>query len=442
MLKRFTSWFKGRGVDARSYLGSDQAFTDQWRKQREPDKAMLINDFKGAVYACSQLNVNEVIKPELRLYQRKRTSEKSLYNIKRVRNLESFCKRQKVRLNSGEEIVEITNHPFLWLKDHPNPKASWTEIIEMSQTYLELTGSCYWYVNNNQMGIPGEIWVLPPQWLRPVIIDGFISHYEYIQGVNKVDYSVEEVLPFLLPNPRRPWLDGYSWIYAIYEQLNILDKYNATEAAILDNEGLPKGIIKAKDGLSPEEAIRWEHRYNNKFRRAGAGGVLVLEDDADFTPISWAPRDLARLSVLDNARLSVANASGVPYEMISEGGSSQYNVDVTIANRHVERAIVPRLRRLQECLNRGLISRYDDSGDLFVAFDDPSPTNQEMERENLQVYVTTGIITPNEARIQLGYEETDWGSLPAGMYNAASTDAAKESEVEVELPEEETQSEE
>jgi HK97 family phage portal protein len=270
----------------------------------------------------------------------------------------------------------------------------------------------------NGLGVPVEIFLLCPQYLKPETdSQGNIIRYRYGKGSTQVEYDPDEVIPFLLPNPSCPWLDGYSPLYSVYGAINIEDKLEATTAAILDNSGRPDGILTAKDGIAHEEAQRWEYKFSERFRKAGNGGVIVLDEDATFTPLTFSPRDLSWLAIHDTSRLSIANAYGVPYALIDKDGSTQYNVDVTLRQRHVEDAIVPRLRRNQSVLNRYLVSLFDDSGKLFLAFDDASPTNRELKLREDSELVKAGIKTQNEVRVERGLEphvDGDRLAVPAG----------------------------
>ena len=57
-----------------------------------------------------------------------------------------------------------------------------------------------------------------------------------------------------------------------------------------------------------------------KFRKAGNGGIIVLDEDASFSPLTFSPRDLSWLAIHDTSRLAIANTYGVPYALIDKGG--------------------------------------------------------------------------------------------------------------------------
>ncbi len=402
----------------------------------------MVNEYKSTAYACANLNTQGVLKVDLRLYRKGKTGEKSRWGTKSLTRAEqkrvASNQHFKVRVGDGEKIEEVTDHPLLTLLNRPNAFCDFLGLMEFTQLFQEICGAAYWYQAKNGLGTPFELYLLCPQYIKPEVDEaGKIICYRYGKGSNQKEYAPDEIISFLLPNPSAPWLDGYSPLYSVYDAINIEDKLSATTAAILDNEGRPSGILSAKEGIGPDEAQRWEYKFNQKFRKAGNGGVIVIDEDAAFTPLTFSPRDLSWLAIHDTSRLSITNAYGVPYALLDKSGDSQYNVDVTLRTRHVEDAIIPRLRRNQSVLNRFLVSCFDDSGKLFLAFDDPSPSNRELKLKEDTELVKAGIVTQNEVRVARGLEphaDGDRLAVPAGASLPTGQDGSEDGATDDQAP--------
>lgn len=428
MFDKIKSYFKKKSIDAGAMVGYDTPsnYIDVYGKQRQPDKQGLLREYRGIGYACANKNAQGCIKPRLRLYRKGKVDEKKLYNSKTLHTgeIKLLQKRINLLVSDKEKVEEITSHRILDVLEHPNDRCDLIQLLEFTQLYQEILGCAYWYPIPDRLGVPQGIDLFLPQYMKAVINsdNGYIDHYDYGEGIAKTQYKPEEVIAFLVPNPSNPWLEGLSPIVSVYESLNILNKYASVEAALLDNDGRPAGILKAKDGIGEEEAKKWERRFNTKFRRAGNGGVLVLEEDAEFSPLSYNPRDLARLGIYDNARLAICLAYGVPPALLNEQGASQYNVNVTLRQQHVEDAIIPRLHRNQSVLNHYFIPLFDNSGKLFLAYDDPSVENREIELKENDTYVKCGVMTQNEVRVKLGYEPHPDGDTLANPIGTAAQD--------------------
>jgi len=423
-----------KAIDGRAFFGVDWpgGFVDAFRRVAKPSKDAMLKEYRGFAYICANYNARAVFSTKLRLLRRISKGEKSRWSMQFLNREQTahICKSHNISLATGERIAEITNHNALSLLQNPNPHMSGFRLLEFNQLYQEMTGEAairIIYVEFGASKIPVGLYLLQPQYLHAVEDEetGFISHYDYGHK-EKIKLMPDEVLNFKLPNLRSPYLNGYSPLAGVFEDVNILDLYKATEAAILSNEGRPDVLVSGKDGLGDIE--RLEKRFATKFRRGGKGGIMFVEDDLSVTPLSWAPKDLAFLSVGDRAREIIALAYGIPPVLLSSQGTTQYDVDNTVSNRHIINAIKPRLERNLDVLNSHFINLFDPSGTLFFAYDDPSVVNKEQQLEEDTKLVAAGIVLPNEVRVTRGYEPKEWGDKPAGMYQQSIGGATEEIE--------------
>ena len=436
MFEAITKFFKNsrnKVVDARAFLGVDWpgSYVDAFRSVPKPGKDKLISEYKGFAYICSNYNARVLTSNRLRLYRVLSKTEKCRWNTRNVSLKEAnyLEKTGRISLANGQRLEEITQHPAITLLKRPNPQMSGLTFLEFTQLYQEMVGEGAWHVVYNNLGkykIPVQLYLLQPQYLKAEEDpkNGFVDHYTYGYK-EQLTLDNDEVVRFLLPNLKYPYLSGHSPLLGVFEDVNILDLFKATEAAILNNEGRPDVLVSAKDGIGDPE--RFEKRFITKFRRGGKAGIMFAEDDITVTPLSWSPKDLAFVKVGETARDSIALAYDIPPALLDKSGSSQYNVDNTLANRHVINAIKPRMERNLDVLNGKFLSLFDseavEEGILFMSYDDPSVINKEQELEEDKALVTAGIKLPNEVRIERGYEPKPWGDVPVGMYSQQATDS-------------------
>lgn len=418
---------KVKSVGWNEFFGSG-AGSDAWRKQQKPDRIKLIDEYKGTIYACIQENATPVMSATLRAYRKSSKSKtKSLYATKSLDlfSQNRITKAANLRLADGEQLQEITNHPLLNLLDKPNPFTIGRNLAELTQVFQEICGAAYWYVQKNALGTPSGIYLLYSQYVWTIRDKqtGFPLFYEYGIGEGKERYELDEIVPFILPSPYDPMLtrmDGYSPLLSVFEQTEILDFFNATQAALLQNEGQPYGILSFKDGINEDEAEKVRHKFNQKNRRAGSGNVLVIDEDASFTPLSWAPKDLGRLKIKDSVDEAICMAFDVPAALYAKELGT-YQAYATAVESHTDRAVKPRLDRNQSVLNMYLVPMFDHS-DLILVYDDPSPKNKEQQLAEDHQYVVDGVRTPNEIRKDHGWDEKPWGDKPAGMFSQDASD--------------------
>lgn len=122
--------------------------------------------------------------------------------------------------------------------------------------------------------------------------------------------------------------------------------------------------------------------------------------------------DLAALADQRATREDVCNAFGVPIAFLT----SQTNLANLQAaeQQHLAQAIRPRLRRRDEKLNEGLVPRFDPTGRLFLASDEPAPGDRALRLRQQEVHLRLGVRTINEVRSDEGLPPVPWGDTPRG----------------------------
>ena len=122
--------------------------------------------------------------------------------------------------------------------------------------------------------------------------------------------------------------------------------------------------------------------------------------------------DLAALAEAKATKEDIANAFHVPVAYLS-GETNLANMEASEVF-HMRLAITPRLRRRDEKINENLVPLYDDSGRLFVASEDPTPSCKKQILQQQEQDIRLGIRTINEIRIVRGLPPVPWGDLPHG----------------------------
>src|SRR6266704_5447660 len=60
----------------------------------------------------------------------------------------------------------LENHRLRQLISRPNPVTGEFEFFELSVTYLDLAGNCYWLIQRGRDGLPAELWPVRPDLIR------------------------------------------------------------------------------------------------------------------------------------------------------------------------------------------------------------------------------------------------------------------------------------
>jgi hypothetical protein len=165
--------------------------------------------------------------------------------------------------------------------------------------------------------------------------------------------------------------------------------------------------LMAPQSLGKEQAEQWKEVYRANYEGADAEQTIVLGGGFDIKPIGMTHQDaqfaeLANLTVQDAARIM-----GVPADLLG--------VQTVTARVDLEQDLMEFLRFFLEpelaMIEEALYADTDLFGgsQTYPGFDTSGFVRGDLQTEAtiLQSFVQAGILTPNEARHQLGYEADD-----------------------------------
>ena len=335
------------------------------------------------VYAALRLRADAVARPRLLVYR------------------ESAVGGERSRAWVGPQ------HPAQTLLDRVNPHWTGGDLWRATEIYLNLWGVAYWSVMRDEMGAPTEIWPLRPDLVRLVPDDReYIRGYLYIGASGaQVAFAADEIVRLRYFNP----LDEYAGLSPIAPARLTLDM--GRDALIgnrsgLANDGAP-GVALETGGPTSEDEVRriyeqWEARYRGPRNRLRP---LVLSEGMKISHLGFSPRDMEYVRALRWTVEDVARVFNVPKPLLHDLERATYSNIETARRMFWETCIVPELRFFEEKLKETLLPMFGDPS-LTAEFDTSSiEALRESESERarrMQIYVSAGIMTVEEARGQLG----------------------------------------
>jgi HK97 family phage portal protein len=397
---------------------SGTSFTDSFKRNRNPTPNELMAELKATAWTCASINaaVCASFPPRLFVTSAASQPEPKCATKSVSRHLERRLRAEghlAAYTKTAARIQEVVSHPLLDLLKQVNPIHNAFDLWELTTLYQEVHGSAYWYVERDALGVPSQIWMLPAQNVTPrrePDSRNIVDYYEYRTGTRSQRFAPGDCIHFRYPNPRDPYTSGLSPLQACFEQVSLTSDYTAFRQAKLQNHAIPDAIISPDDTLGEEERDRLEAQWNQKFRRGGAGKVVVSDTGLKVQLLSQSMGDLAALADMKATKEDIANAFHVPLSMLS--------TDTNLANlqaaehQHMSKAISPRLRRRDEKLNEQLIPLYDPGRRLFLASEDPVPINRDFTAKEKELDLKYGVVTINEDRMERGLDPVPWGWVP------------------------------
>lgn len=391
------------------------------------------------VYSLSNINATSVAATPLRLYVAKAPTKKLLFEgsvvSKSIRK--QLSKRHttyKYISDPGKEVIELYEHPFLDLMQHVNPEMNATELWYLSSKFSDLTGNNYWYVLNNQLGLPQELWVLPAQSikLRPTNEDNFVKEYIFSNTNRDIHIPTDEIIHFKMPSPLSVYY-GRGPLAGAVAAANINIMMLQYEEALFKNSAVPSTYVDAS-GMTPQQAKEFAKLIKKQFGGPKkAGGMYV--GSGKIEKLGFSPKDMNVLLESKPVKEQLSSAFGIPMSMLGTD-------DVNLANaeqgriQYARQGLTPRLKMAEEKLNEQLCPRWDVN--IFCAFDEVIPDDKNYLLKENDTYIRNGLWTINEIREEQGKDPVEWGDEPpsvgsSNIMEESIDDVAKALEYAVDL---------
>ena len=170
---------------------------------------------------------------------------------------------------------------------------------------------------------------------------------------------------------------------------------------LMNNGSSPMSIVKLDKSLSPEAQQRlrdsWERMYKGS---NNAGKLIVLEQGMEYEKLSYSPQELGLTASRTVTQKDMCNLFGVPESMVDSTANTYGNIESS-SIRFLQYSIMPYVSVLEDSLNRSLLLEKE-KGELFfkINTDDVLKTTQAERYEALNIGISSGILSLNEARIK------------------------------------------
>ena len=245
----------------------------------------------------------------------------------------------------------------------------------------------------------------------------------YVQGYTfqtSIDYSPREII-HVKENSFHSIYRGTSRLRAAQRSMSQLTRMREFQDNFFKNGAVPGLVIKSPSVISEKNKERMIQSWVTRYRPDGGGRrPLVLDGGMELDSISNVNfRELDFESSIDSANKEVLKVLGVPPIMLDSGNNA--NIRPNHRMYYLE-TILPIVEKLNKALER--FFGYQITPDISGI-----PALQPELRDSAAYYstlVNAGIITPNEAREALNYDEVFGAGeirIPANIAGSASNPA-------------------
>ncbi len=314
------------------------------------------------------------------------------------------------------DLVEPT-HPLVMLLNSPNPFVTpwqfWVQIVQ----YLELTGNAVLVKEYTKGGKMAEMWCLPMHYVKPIITsEGFVGvMLEDGQG-REMPIPAEMLCHLQYPNPQnRFW--GLSKLAAASSSMVLTDNIKAAQIAAFDNDVWSSMVLRTDKELDKEAYKRVmalvRQRYSGVKK---AGTPMVFDNNLMLDQLRSNPAEMDFQNSAKMTRDEILAIFGVPPILAGEVGSANRSNAEAQERIFQKYTILPKLTNIEQGLNKDLVPEFDDTGKTFLEFENPVPQDELIAIKRNTANITSGVVSPNEVREQIGADPEPWGELPQWVY--------------------------
>jgi phage portal protein BeeE len=344
---------------------------------------------------------------------------------------------------NGNEVVS-DNARISQLIKRPNPRQSWTQLVEETLGFMNISGNFYlegvWKLGPNGnpvrgQGLPLEIYSHRPDRMRVVPAGGSASDsgspstqapitrrvalasskdgnpvgaYQYVVNGRIIVFSDPTVICHgRLFNPINDWY-GQSPLQACRYSLEAGTEARAYQQASLKNGVRLSGAFIGPDDadLTQEQVDAIKAKIQQQYMGPNnAGGFMVVGGGWKWVEMSQTSADAQLLDTRLADKRDVAAALGVPSILVGDTAASTYSNWQQARKALYQDTVLPQLTIVKDETNRWLDL---DLNVEFFGFDvsqiDVLQEGASAQMERLVMGVKNAIIKPNEAAIEIGYE--------------------------------------
>lgn len=230
----------------------------------------------------------------------------SLAMVYRAINIHVTAAKQ-MSLRVTKDDVEVPSPSFIRQPDMNKNRAAF---IEETVTSLYGYGNAYWKITRDNQGRVQNLEVLAPQ-LVGVNQDqyGKVTNYQYQTGTLQTS-EVQHLTLMRVPGNAI----GLGPIQAAQKEIYGAKSVRDYGTQWFDNSGVPNGVLKSDQVLSPDQAQAAKDAWNSS---AGAkNGVAILGNGLNYTPVYLSPADAQFLEVQNFNVTQIARLFGVPSSLM------------------------------------------------------------------------------------------------------------------------------
>lgn len=333
----------------------------------------------------------------------------------------------KVLINGAEGKNEIDNHPLNMIfgdRDNDNLLSRFNLIKLIVQSVI-LRGNAFCYIYRAQDGTVKGLRYLEA---GDVIINYNKQKdtlYYTCPNITNKHIEPENMLHFLLNS-----YDGVNGISLLTYAARTLGITNASENAaksFFENGMNVNGLLKVLTPINQKQKdeIRqsWQQAYSGN-----GGGLAIINANMEYQQLTLSPEDSQLLSsrqfnIADIARFFNIN----PLLLGGESGATYSSLEM-LQNAFLVHTLQPYIAMIEAELNRKLLKTSENNLSVILETNDLLRIDKQSQANYYKTMVDAGILSRNEVRKEIGYNDFEGGDGHTIAYSDAAQNTLENNE--------------
>jgi len=295
-----------------------------------------------------------------------------------------------------------SDHPILKVLERGTGRE---ELIEYLVKFLLTTGDAYAQIvfADSERRPIGAI-VMPSQYvdniegnlMKPIRAYSYMQHKEII-------FDESEVIHIYNPSLSR-YFEGMSPGIPLQENIDLNNAAITWNKNIALGGGVPPLVAKAS-GMSPEQAQEARDAWQAQRGANNSHRLAVISDNLELTKFDISPHDAEWEKAVLQAMRVIFMTLGVSSSIMNDAGNKTYNNVHDSRKALYQEGSIPLAKKIYAQIVRKLSPYYRDMPKIVLDVDniDGIQEDKKMQAERLVRLKDAGIITANEARVELRF---------------------------------------
>lgn len=345
----------------------------------------------------------------------------------------AMCPGDHWRATSKGGRKRVTSSALTRVLKRPNAYQTISDFLLNATRFLYADGNAYALALRNDRFEVSELHLMNSAMCWPRVAETGDVFYN-LGGNEVIANQIEgplvvpqrDVLHIRLHSNRRPPfpLVGESPLLAALADVGLTDAIGQQQMQFYANQARPSAVLSTDLQLDKDLVQSLRDRWDDQTRGMNQGRTPILTHGLKVQPWAVGGKDATVAEVMKISEQRIALAYRVPLQIVGIGGGPAYGSAEAMMQYWIATGLGFALNHIEEAIGR--LFQLKGQPDEYVEFDTAALLRSAMKDrlEALTKGVQGGVLSPNEARNQEGYDDVPFGDEPRVQQQVVPLSAA------------------